>query len=135
MSQKITGKAAYLQIAGTKIGMTKLGIKTDRKTADSTDTLNYDVTSDLIWPEQLPVMAPLELTLEGRYNLTTTPANVINALYTGALAVACVIGLSSTVIYGHGNFDITGFDADAPLDDIITFTLSLKSNGLFVFGS
>jgi hypothetical protein len=132
---KFTGKAAVFQVAGTAIGFTKIGVKTDRKLADSTDSANYDSGSDLIWPEQLPIQSPITFTVELRYNLTTTPANVINTLYTGSAAVAVVVKLNATTTYGHGNFDIESFDANVPYDDVVTGTAQFKSNGLFTFGS
>lgn len=135
LTNKLTGKAAYLTISGTQIPFTKIGAKTERKLADATDSTDYDVATDLIWPTQLPVSASIELSVEGRYNLVSTPGTVIATLYSGATAVPCVFGLSGSAIYGHGNFDLSNFQADVPVDDIVTFTASLKSNGKFTPGS
>lgn len=135
MSQRLTGKASYVSIAGTKFGTKKITPKTTRKLADSTDSTDYDSGTDLLWPTQLAVMAPVELSVEGNYNLTTTPAQLIANLYSGVAAVAVVIALNATTIYGHGNFDISDFQTDAPVDDIVTFSCTMKSNGVFTSGS
>lgn len=134
-ANKRTGRAAFFSIAGTKIGMTKLSPKTTRKLADVTDSTDYDATSDLIWPAQLAVMAPIELSIEGRYNVVTTPANLINTLYTGAAAVAVILNIDASTIYGHGLFDISDFEASIPDDDVVTFTATFKSHSVFTFGS
>lgn len=134
-TQKLTGRAAFFTISGTKIPFKKFTPKSTRKLVDSTDSLDYDPTSDLIWTEQLAAGMSIEFAVEGWYNLSVTPANVLNLLYTSAAAVPIVVNLNASVILGHGNFDISDFSSDIPVDDMVSFSATFKSNGVWTNGS
>lgn len=131
MADRLTGKQSYIFWNGTTIPITKATPKTNRKLADITDNQDYDAASDLLWPTQLPVMAPVELSIEGRFRKSITPSAVIAFLYTGTVAVRGVFGLDSGTIYGSGLFDLSDFQCDSPVDDTVTFTCTLRSNGKF----
>jgi predicted secreted protein len=132
---KLSGKAGSFVYSGTTIPFKSMKPKTTRDLADTTDSSNYDVTSDLVHKAQLPVTIQTEVSIEGNFDLNTTDASLITQLYSGGSAVACVFNLSATKIYGHGNFDISDFETSIPVDDIVTFTATLKSNGIFTRGS
>jgi hypothetical protein len=130
MSDRLTGKASYINFGGALLGITKATPKVNRKLADTTDSGDYLSTPDMLFPTQIPVSAPLELAIEGRYRFSSTPA-VVSLLATSATQIPIVIGLSSQAIWGHGNFDISDFDTGIPVDDVVTFTCNAKSNGLW----
>lgn len=131
MPDRFTGKQSYFLINGYTVPITKATPKTTRKLADVTDNGDYDTPSDLLWPTQLPVMAPVEMTIEGRFRKSSTPAAIISLLYTGATAVPTRLGMDASTVYGSGNFDISDFSSDMPVDDVVTFTCTVRSNGKF----
>lgn len=131
MSDRLTGKQSYFYFNGYFIPITKATPKTSRKLADITDNGDYDTNTDLLWPTQLPVMAPVELSIEGRFRKSTIPGAILSILYTGATAVQTRFGLDTNTIYGSGLFDLSDFQADSPVDDVVTFTCTVRSNGKF----
>lgn len=130
-TDRITGKQSYFIINGFTVPITKATPKTNRKLADITDNGDYDSNTDLLWPTQLPVMAPVELSIEGRFRKNYIPNAILAILYTGTTAVNTVFGLDTTMLYGHGLFDISDFQVDSPVDDVVTFTCTVRSNGRF----
>lgn len=133
--QRLTGKASYFQINGTRIPITSAKPKHNRELADSTDSSNYDAATDMIHKSQLPVTLQTELSIEGKFRKDTTNAQLISQLYSGVAALPVELGLDSGTIYGHGNFDLSDFECDDPIDDTVTYTCSMKSNGVFTPGS
>lgn len=131
MADRLTGKQMALVWNGFTIPITKVTPKTNRKLADITDNQDYDVNSDLLWPTQLPVMAPVEFAVEGRFRKSITPGAIIQFCYTGATAVRAVLTLDAGQTYGSGLFDLSDFQTDSPVDDTVTFTCTLRSNGKF----
>lgn len=131
MPDRLTGKQSGFLLNGYAIPITKATPKTTRKLADITDNGDYDSNTDLLWPTQLPVMAPVEMTVEGRFRRSVTPAAIIALLYTGATAVLARFFLDQNLIYGSGLFDISDFQTDSPVDDTVTFTCTVRSNGKF----
>jgi hypothetical protein len=132
---KITGKAGSFTFNGTVIPFKKWSPKVTRKLADTTDSADYDTTTDMIHESQLPVSLSQELSIEGNFNTTTTDAQIITNLYSGAAAVPVILKISPSVIFGHGNFDLSDFSMDNPVDDTATWSATLKSNGVFTRGS
>ncbi len=130
-SDRITGKQSYFVINGFTVPITKYTPKTNRKLADITDNGDYDLNTDLMYPTQLPVNAVTECSVEGRYRKSSTPAAIIALLYSGAYAIFTTLGLDAGTLYGTGNFDISDFQIDVPVDDTVTFTCNIKSNGKF----
>lgn len=130
-NERLTGKQSYIIINGTYIPITKYTPKINRKLADITDNGDYDSNTDLIYPAQLPVSATTELSVEGRFRLSLTPIAIMGILYTGISAVPVKLGLDAGHMFGSGNFDISDFQADVPVDDTVTFTCTLQSNGKF----
>lgn len=128
---RMTGKQSYFVFNSYTIPITKTTAKTMRKLADVTDNADYDGSSDLLWPTQLPVSAPVEISVEGRFRKSVVPSGIISLLYTGATAVRTVLGLDSGLLFGSGNFDISDFQTDTPVDDTVTFTATFRSNGRF----
>jgi predicted secreted protein len=133
--QKLSGKASYLTYKGTRLSITKVTPKFTRGMADTTASDNYDVTSDLLWKSQIAVTGSMELSVEGRFDLNSTNSVILADLASGVAAQPVVLGLNATTVFGHGNFDISEFTADEPVDDTVNFTATLMSNGVFTFGS
>jgi hypothetical protein len=131
MADRESGKASYLTINSVQIPITKTTPKVDRKCADTTDSGDYQSTQDMLFPTQVPVSVGTEIAVEGRFRKSSTPAAIIAQLYTSATNIPCVLGIDSGTIWGHGNVDITDYQQDNPVDDVITFTCTLKSNGVW----
>jgi hypothetical protein len=134
MADRLTGKASYFLLgsAATQIPITKATPKVTRKLADTTDSGDYQSTPDMIFPTQIPVSAPLEMAIEGRYRFSSTPSAIVALLATSATNIPVVLGLNSGAIWGHGNFDISDFQSDIPFDDTVTYTCNIRSNGQWV---
>ena len=135
MADRLTGKAGYVTYNNYTIPITKWTSKTTRNLPDSTDTGDYNQSTDLIYHTRIPVSVDMELTVEGRYRKSVIPPAVISVLFTGANALPCVLGLDSSTIFGHGNFDLSDFTCDLPSEDVVTFTCTLMSNGVFTPGA
>jgi hypothetical protein len=131
MADRKTGKQSYFIYNGFNIFITKYSLKVDRKLADITDNGDYDVATDLMYPTQLPVNAVAEISAEGRFRQSVTPIAIMAPLYSGATAIPATLGLDAGSLSGHGLFDISNFNLDVPVDDTVTFSCSLKSNGKF----
>src|SRR5574343_420647 len=134
MADRLTGKAGYIIYNGYTIPITKWTSKTTRNLPDSTDTGDYNQNTDLIYHTRIPVSVDMEVTVEGRYRRSTIPGAIISVLFTGANALACVLGLDASTVFGHGNFDLSDFTLDLPSEDVVTYTCTLMSNGVFTPG-
>jgi hypothetical protein len=131
MADRLTGKASYFLFNGNQVPITKVTPKVTRKLADTTDSGDYVSTADMLFPTQLPVSVGTEFAIEGRYRKSSTPAGLVATLYTDATSVTALFGMDAGTIWGHGSFDISDFQTDSPVDDTVTFTCSMKSNGQF----
>lgn len=131
MADRLTGKASYIVYNSNVLSITSYTPTTDRALADTTDNGDYNATADMIFPTQLPVSAKTTIEVEGRFRKSQTPAVLLANLYTGVSAVPVVLGLDAGTLYGHGNFDISNFKTSVPVEDTVTFTCTLQSNGQF----
>lgn len=135
MSDKLTGKASGVTFNGTALYITKYAPKVTRTLVPTTDSGDYDADSDLLHETQLAVKVSMELTVEGYYRKSQTDNAVIAALYSGAAALPVVLRLDAGSLFGHGNFDLSEFSSEVPLEDKVTWTATLKSNGKFTHGA
>jgi hypothetical protein len=131
LADKETGKRSYFQYGGVFIPITRTNLRVDRAMATCTDSSDYEPDANLIGPTQLPVSAVVEGTIEGVFRYSTTPATIIENLFTGLTAVPCVFGLTNQTITGSGYFDITNYTQDTPVEDTVRYTCTVRSNGLF----
>lgn len=131
MADRLTGKASAFSFGGALFAITKATPKITRKLADTTDSGDYNSTNDMIYPTQLPVSAAVELSIEGRYRKSSVPSGIVATLFTGVFAVPVQLALDAGSLFGHGNFDISDFQADIPVEDTVTFTCTMKSAGQF----
>ena len=130
-NQKMSGKASYLVYDGANVPITKVSMKGTSKMADATDNSNYDQTTDLIWPEQLKVNAKTELAVEGRYFRSVTPALAAAFFESNPGGLPVVLGLDTVTVAGHGYFDMSDFQIDDEVEDTVTYSCTLTSNGQF----
>lgn len=135
MADKLAGNASYFTLNGTTIPITKYTPKPTRELADDTDSTNYDTVSGIVHTSQTPVKTSTELSVEGRYRLSSTMSSIASILYTGNLSVPVVLGLAAGVLFGHGNFDVSDFSADVVIGDIVNWSATFKSNGIFTPGA
>lgn len=132
---KLTGNQSSFTFAGTVIPITKASPKVSRNLEDDTDSSNYDATSDMIQKSQTATSVQTELAIEGRFRATTTMANIVPLLFNSNPAVAVILKATTSIIFGHGNFDISDFSCDFEPAKMINYTATLKSNGVFTPGS
>lgn len=133
---KITGKAGTITYNTVVLSITKWESDIDKDMADSTDSSNYDATTQLIHKAQLAVSIQNSVSVEGYFDLNTTDADFIAQLYSANAPVAVILGLTASVVFGHGNFDLTKFKVTTPITkDMVSFTCTLLSNGIFTHGS
>ncbi len=135
VTNKITAKAGSWTYAGVTIPFKTVTPSFERTLADATDSADYDSGSDQVWPSQLPVKTGLKLKIEGNYNTSVVPSSLIAVLITGAAAGAVVVKLNPSTVFGHGSFDISNFEIKMQVDDIVTYSVDLTSNGVWVSGS
>lgn len=130
-NQKLSGKASYLVYDGSNIPITKATQKATSKMADTTDNSNYNQETDLIWPEQIKVNAKVELSVEGRYFKSVTPSLAAEFFQSNPGGLPVVLGLDATAVAGHGYFDMTDFTIEDEVEDTVTYSCTLTSNGQF----
>src|SRR5271166_4014734 len=127
MADRLTGKASYFTYGGVNIPITKMTPKVTRALATSTDSSDYNVTADMIGPTQIPVSTMVEGTIEGRFRRSTIPTAILAYLATSSTQVPCVFGLDlAPTIWGSGLFDISDFSTDVPVEDMVTFTATVR---------
>jgi hypothetical protein len=132
MADRLTGKASYFIFDGQQIPITKATRKATRKKADTTDNGDYNATIDLLEPTQLYTNVVTTFAIEGRYRKTVNPGLNSAAIYEsnpGGLPV--VLGLDASTIAGHGLFDLENYEESVPVDDTVTYTCDMTSNGHF----
>lgn len=133
--KKLTGKASYLLFNGSRITFTKVTPDVDRTCADSTDGADYDPSSDMIQPSQIPVKVQMTIQVEMKYDLNSTGIAFTANAYSSSGPYPVVFGLDASTVFGHGNFDLTKFSTDDPIDDTVTATATLLQNGVFTPGA
>lgn len=133
---RLTGKASYFLFGGVQIPITKAHHKADRKLADTTDNGDYQQSTDMIAPTQLAVSIGTEFAIEGRYRKSVIPGTIIQALYNSVPGgVLASLGLDASTVVGHGYFDLSDFTTEDPVDDTVTYSCTMKSNGPFTPGA
>lgn len=130
-NDRTTGKASYFVFNGVNIPITKYTPKTTRNLPDSTDSGDYNSNTDLICHTRIPVSVDMELSVEGRYRFSVTPSGIMSVLFTGINALPVQLGIDAGHLFGHGLFDLGDFSCDVPIEDIVTFSCTLKLNGIF----
>lgn len=128
-TDKTTGKQMYFTVGGTNVKLTKATPKVDPKFADTTDGGDYDAATDLIYPTQIQVSAPVEISVEGFYYKSQTPSAVVAKLFTGGGPYALTFGPATGQAHFSGNYDLSGFQIDSELMDTVKWSATLKSNG------
>jgi predicted secreted protein len=134
---KLTGKLHELTFGSQLVRTTKCSLKIAKETAESTDSSDYDATTELFHKSQLAHSAQVELAVEGYfYNVngaTGTIATVLLACYAGDSLAAGTINIDGTNALATGKWDITDFEADIDNTATVTFKCTLKSNGKITF--
>jgi hypothetical protein len=134
--QKVNGKAGSASYGGTTLSVTKWRAKVTRELADSTDSSNYDATTNMVHKSQIPATLQCEGTVEGFFDLNSTQAAIIAQLYSGNAAVNLVLGITSSVNFGHGLVDIGDFECDLTIGaENVKWSATFKSNGVWTMGS
>ena len=131
-TDRLSGKASYFTFNGVNIPFTKLTPKVTRKLGDSTDSGDYNIVQDMIGTTQIPVTYTVEGTVEGRFRKSIIPSTILAQLFTSLTQIPIVVGLdASPTIWGHGLCDISNFQTDIPVDDVVNFSCDIKSWGSF----
>jgi hypothetical protein len=128
---KSTGASGYFTFNGTPIPFTTITPKVTRTMDDSTDSTNFDASSNIVHLSQLPASTQTSFQIEGKINLAVVPSSLVTPLYSGATAVPCAIGYNAGSIYGHGNCDITDFEGVIDPMKTLTYSATLITNGVF----
>lgn len=130
-----TGKGQILTFRTIIFYVKKVSPKSDVKMADITDSSNFDATTALVWKAQLKVTGQLTLSVEANYDDNITNSLIVQDLFSGSAAGAVVFKLDSGVVFCHGNFDMSEYEQDTPIDDTVTCSYTLMSNGVPTFGA
>jgi hypothetical protein len=142
-NHKVHGKAATITFtppvggSATTIQFRKWSGEVERRMADTTDSFNYDSTSDMVWNSQIPAGNSVKVTIEGVVDFGIFQTIIVPAICTSQVPAAVVLGITSAIIFGHGNFDLSNLKVELSTneDDPITFTFDAMSNGVVTFGA
>ena len=131
MADRLSGKVASWIINSIKIPITKMTPKITRALGDTTDSADYDSVGDMIAKTQIPISYYVEASVEGRFRKAYIPSSLLAILFTSATNLPVTFALDTGTIWGHGNFDISDFQTDVPVEEIVTYSCTIKSNGVF----
>ncbi len=133
-TQRLSGKAGYLTYNGVIIPFTKMTPKVTRKLGDTTDSADYYEDQDMLATTQIPVAYTMNATLEGRFRRASTPSVFIANAFNSLTQIPITIGLDYITgeAWGHGLCDLSNFQTDEPVDDIITWSADIQSWGKFL---
>jgi hypothetical protein len=132
---KVSGKAGTLSYNATTLSITKWSGKINRELADSTDTADYDATTDMVHKEQIPVTLQLEVSVEGYFDKNSTQTALIADLFSGNAARAVILKIDASTTFGHGNCDVSDLECHLAPNEMVGFTCTLKSNGKWTMGA
>lgn len=131
-SDKMTGKKMEVSWAGEVLKLTKATPKGQVKYDSCTDTGNYDPATDLVYEEQLPSTASVEIGIEGNYDRTKTSGQFIAKLFNGSGGPYDAYFAPETGLNHYtGKYDLTDFTITSQYDTVTTFSATLKSNKKF----
>jgi predicted secreted protein len=130
--QKVAGKSGSLTYNSQTLNFSKWTAKVNRDLADSTDSVDYDPVTDMLWKSQIPISNQIEVDVEGFFDLNSTDTTLLTPLFSGTAAVPVVLKITPTHTFGHGNFDLSNFQVEVPVDGIVKFSGSMKSSSIFV---
>ena len=130
MADKISGKQMYLTISGTAINITGVTPTVSPKFADTTDSDDFHSGTDLIYPSQIQVSAPVEMSVKGRYNKVKTGPAIIAKMFTGGGPYAVTFGVATGYAHFSGNYDISDFQIDGEVEGEVNYSCTIKSNGV-----
>lgn len=129
-TDRLVGKAMYLTLGAISLKITKATPKVSPKFGDTTDSGDYDPATDLLYPTQIQVTAPVEFAVEGNYRVSVTPTAIIAKLFDGTAGPQAVtFGPKSGHAQFSGNYNISDYNQDTACDDVVKFSCTLKSNG------
>ena len=131
-TDRIAGKSGYFIYQGKVIPFTKYTPKVTRKLGDTTDSADYSQFQDMIGTTQIPCTYTIEGSVEGRFRRSSTPAFLISNSLDSLSQIFFVFGLNFLTgesLYS-GRCDLSDFQTDVPVDDIVTFTANIRSWGI-----
>ena len=124
------GNGMFFTIGGTQLQLEKVSPKVSPKLVDTTDTATYDAVTGLVWQTQKKVAAPVELSIEGNFRKSAVTATFLSACFAGGGPYAVTFGLNTDWAHFTGSYDISEFQITAQVMEKVTFTATLKSNGV-----
>lgn len=127
-----TGKAGGFSLDGTAIRITSWKASFTKKLADTTDTGDYDATTNQTWDSQAPGTAGMKFDVEGVFDLDATSAALCQKLKADPTVVA-VFKFTPTDSYCSCNVDLSQVDVSSPVGDKISWTAQAQSNGPVTF--
>jgi predicted secreted protein len=133
--QKVAGKAGSFTYNSQALNFSKWTGKVNRDLADSTDSVDYDPVTDMLYKSQIPIAVQVEIDAEGYLDLNSTNTVLLTPLFSGTAAVQTSLKITPTTIFGSGLMDIGNFQLETPIDNIVKWSCSFKSNGKFTLGS
>lgn len=101
---------------------------------DVTDTGDYDETTGRTWKAKVPGAIGEEVDVEGSVDLDTF-MTYLNAHYVAGLTVTVELWFTPDDRYLIGEFDISNLRKSSPVDNKISFSCHLSSNGVVTYGN
>lgn len=132
VTSSFTGRQGTVSVAGTFLPITKWTAKITKEFADATDSNTFDVATDQVWKYQDPGCIGIEGTIEGNFDLSTTDAQVVQAMkQDGPFPVTLGLTRSTNfMVNSYVDFTDVELTVDVPGATMVTFSLSWKSHGI-----
>lgn len=116
-------------VAGVPI--TFWSVKCTKQFSDITSSLNYEWSTNLLYPTRLPVAMSVEGTVLGRFRLSVIPVTILAALYSGDILPVFTLYFNDDYEFGNGYFHVQEFEVSAPIDGVVEFQTKILSQGMF----
>ncbi len=130
---RISGKAGFFTYNDVVIPFTKFTPKVTRTLGNTTDSADYSQSQDMIGTTQIPITYTVDGTIEGRYRKSSTPSVFIANAFNSLTQIPIAFGLDFTTnrTLMSGAADLSDFQVDEPVDEIVTWSCSVKSWGIW----
>ncbi len=129
----ISGKGGYITLSAGPLPINSWEGTSDKEMCDSTDSSNYDTGTGQLWAAQVPGKQSQEVQVEGNWSLGSLPGVI--AQLKNDVPVTATLGLTPTITFCSGTYDISNVKVSLKVDDpeVVTYSLTLKSNGKITY--
>ncbi len=132
---KHTGKAGTMTWNNSALTITEVGHKVSKSMADSTDSSNFQSSTNQLFKSQIPGDNQLTLSIKGHFDSSQTPTTIYAAMLSDA-TVSIVTNVTASIQIAGGIFDISDWESSVTIPGgvMVDFSCTAMSNGPYTLG-